>query len=394
MVYGKALFRPDGDEIAAHYGPYKSKREISKIKVGDKLDMLCPDGLNYHVDVKEISEDGTCRLHFRQWSAKYDYVGPIENLYLADQGKYSDGISTQNTYPEFAKQEAARRQKEKVASRSSSGGGKDYYSETRYPEDFLSKPRLYKSRKRSSNEGGENDGDPPQPQKRRGSSAESVSSNEGEDHTSDEATNGKITALPKHNLLSHIHGSNDKKRDKMNGESSQIKQPQQPSVKPEPSSSTQPKSEAEATAEAGVETITTDNKHAPAAALPASAPASLSASEAKSSSSTTNSTYLRQQQLGLLQDALRINSAIKDTIKAIDIVEKHAELLDKVEERSVDTTSAGGNGSKVGEGDGVNGKVKKSKKPRYTANQLLELLGARKNIDEVIEQVLKSMCAP
>lgn len=83
------LIRPLGDEIAMVYGQYKTKKEIKKIKIGDKLDILCSDGLNYHVEVKEIGDNG--RLHFNHWSIKYDYVGPFTSLYLAKQDKYSEG---------------------------------------------------------------------------------------------------------------------------------------------------------------------------------------------------------------------------------------------------------------------------------------------------------------
>ena len=66
-----ALLRPNGDEIASIYGEYMSKREVRKIQVGEKFDILCSDGLNYHVEVQEIKEGkpSTAKLHFRFWSA-------------------------------------------------------------------------------------------------------------------------------------------------------------------------------------------------------------------------------------------------------------------------------------------------------------------------------------
>jgi hypothetical protein len=110
------------------------------------------------------------------WGKKYDYVGQMDTLYLAEIGKYSEGISAQNTYPLLAKNaDEEDKEKEKPARRSSSsssassssssssaaggggGGGEktSSYTETqRYPEDFLSKPRFKSSqtRKRSTDD--------------------------------------------------------------------------------------------------------------------------------------------------------------------------------------------------------------------------------------------------
>jgi hypothetical protein len=150
-----ALLRPLGDEIAAVYGEYKTKREIKKILKGDKLDILCSDGLNYHVEVKEISAS-IGKLHFRHWSNKYDYVGSLDVLYLATQGIFSEGISAQNTYPMLVKRESVG-DKPKTASSSKPNSlnvtvDRNFPSGTRYPEDFLSKPRSSSSRKRITEE--------------------------------------------------------------------------------------------------------------------------------------------------------------------------------------------------------------------------------------------------
>lgn len=154
-----ALLRPHGDKIATVYGSYKSKKEVKKIVKGDKLDILCSDGLNYHVEVKETGASG--RLHFRHWSVKHDYIGSFDDLYLANQGAYSEGISAQNTYPALVKGENSGDKLKGIGNSKSTSSSsttdarpQNFPSGTRYPEDFLSKPRFASShsRKRTADE--------------------------------------------------------------------------------------------------------------------------------------------------------------------------------------------------------------------------------------------------
>ena len=147
-----ALLRPLGDDIASVYGAYKSKKEVKKIAEGDELDILCSDGLNYHVVVKECGDIG--RLHFRQWSRKHDYVGSFDELYLAKRGTFSEGISAVNTYPAIIKKDCLG-EKSKVNSGAKAAAvsitdprSQNFPSGTRYPEDFLSKPRFPSSSSR------------------------------------------------------------------------------------------------------------------------------------------------------------------------------------------------------------------------------------------------------
>ena len=95
------LIRPNGDEVASYYGPYFSERLISMVSVGDKLEVLCKDGLNYHVEVKYIDGSGFATLHFIRWSKSFDWKGSLNNLYLTDLGRYSfcNGITKLNRYP-------------------------------------------------------------------------------------------------------------------------------------------------------------------------------------------------------------------------------------------------------------------------------------------------------
>ena len=146
-----ALLRPLGDEIATVYGAYKTKKEVKKIAKGDKLDILCSDGLNYHVEVKEVGSVG--RLHFRHWSVKYDYIGSFDELYLAQQGTFSDGISAQNTYPTLVKRDSVGEKPKssstiKNQTNPADSRPQNFPSGTRYPEDFLSKPRYAASHSR------------------------------------------------------------------------------------------------------------------------------------------------------------------------------------------------------------------------------------------------------
>ena len=55
--------------VAIHYGEYLSISDIKKLEVGTLLDILCSDGLNYHVQVKK-NDNGNGLLHFRHWSKK------------------------------------------------------------------------------------------------------------------------------------------------------------------------------------------------------------------------------------------------------------------------------------------------------------------------------------
>lgn len=190
MSKSTVMFRGvKGDEVASIYGPYMSPSEQRKIQKGETFDLLCDDGLNYHVEVKEVKENGTGLLHFRNWSTKWDYKGPLDVLYLAPRGTYSEGISAQNSYVGILEDdtEGAGLGEEndndgedgieggitKSSLRSGGNNGKekdnrrgngkhegkstshvhnhDFFSGQTYPDDFLAKPRLkQKSRRRDT----------------------------------------------------------------------------------------------------------------------------------------------------------------------------------------------------------------------------------------------------
>ena len=104
--YKWASVRPHADAVALIYGEPKSAYVLDtrEIDAGQTFDVLCNDGLHYRGQVKEVwgrSTKRMIRLHFLYWNEKYDYVGPLKDLYIAPDGIYSeqDGISTRNTYP-------------------------------------------------------------------------------------------------------------------------------------------------------------------------------------------------------------------------------------------------------------------------------------------------------
>jgi hypothetical protein len=172
-----AVLRPNGDHLAAVYGPYMSEEEVKKIAKGDELDVLCEDGLHYHAVVKETGVSG--RLHFHHWSVKkHDYIGSFDELYLQTQGTYSEGISAQNTYtPRTIAVSSGDKVKVTPSTKSTSNNPsapstkstsnnpsadcrrQNFSRGTRYPEDFLSKPRSSSShsRKRSADESEDSD---------------------------------------------------------------------------------------------------------------------------------------------------------------------------------------------------------------------------------------------
>ena len=57
------LHRPVGDETAACYGDYLSPAEVKQLAEGDVLDVLCNDGMNYHVEVKKNDNGETMQAN-------------------------------------------------------------------------------------------------------------------------------------------------------------------------------------------------------------------------------------------------------------------------------------------------------------------------------------------
>lgn len=137
------LLRPAGDAVAKSYGDaYLTPKQLLKIKVGDKFEVLCNDNKHYRVEVKEfnaVAVEGT--LHFCFWKTRFDYQGSFKAIYLSPDGLYSEGkLSAQNTYLVSLPSKPAKRVKPAASS--------EFAEKTRYPEDFLTKPRLFSGRRR------------------------------------------------------------------------------------------------------------------------------------------------------------------------------------------------------------------------------------------------------
>ncbi|RYG67874.1 hypothetical protein EON64_06470 [archaeon] len=140
------LLRPAGDPVASSYGnAYLTSKQLLKIKAGDKFEVLCNDNKHYRVEVKEFNPatvEGT--LHFCFWKTRFDYQGSLRAVYLSPDGLYSEGkLSAQNTYLVSLPARPAKRGKPAV-----SAGSAEFAEKTRYPEDFLTKPRLFSGRRR------------------------------------------------------------------------------------------------------------------------------------------------------------------------------------------------------------------------------------------------------
>jgi hypothetical protein len=135
------FLRPAGDEVASIYGPYFTARQITCIQAGERLDVLCTDGLNYIVVVKEYDKDADYGvLHFDKWSSKWDYKGPFINLYIAKNGRYTDKISSRNNYAHLTLN--VEQEKDKDKDKDKIKAVHQFQSGTKYPDNYFEKPRL------------------------------------------------------------------------------------------------------------------------------------------------------------------------------------------------------------------------------------------------------------
>lgn len=154
------IFRPAGDIVAVNYGPYFDIDRVRRIRRGERYEILCTDGLNYIVEVKFFNpENYQAHLHFCHWKTRFDYKGSLEKAYIAEEGTYSkpSGITPLNTY-EFEEELPSKRpQKSNVSSRKPAVPNSAYFVNTKYDDDFFSKPRPSWAKKRRSSGDGKHD---------------------------------------------------------------------------------------------------------------------------------------------------------------------------------------------------------------------------------------------
>lgn len=80
--------RPSCDVMAKKYGNYQINAKT--LKAGDKLDVLCTDGINYIVRVESFDHTtGHIHLHFRGWNKHHDYKGPLKDIYVVEEGTFT-----------------------------------------------------------------------------------------------------------------------------------------------------------------------------------------------------------------------------------------------------------------------------------------------------------------
>lgn len=359
-----ALHRPVGDDIAEVYGPYKSRKDLRKLKIGDKLDMLCTDGLNYHVEIKELEDDRTARIHFMYWGKKYDYLGPIDTLYLAEMGKYSEGISAQNTYPTMAKSADDEEKSNKKSSSSHTLNStnktevqKPSYTEgQRYPEDFLSKPRSKPSqtRKRSNDE--EQMDDNGGPSRKRRSDAAAAALDGGSSGGDDDSPGVKVEADPPVVVFDDSNGTGGSEE-----EASTDNKPHRAPVVPVGSH--------HRLLAPGV-LDTTSNTAVPHRVVSSSSDAAYR-SALDAIISTEETANRRLTILNGLRVVIGSETSLRETKKALVLIAKYPSFFE--------------NGD---DGQSTNGSVKKT---QYTLTMLKELLLARQQIDEVVSEILVSL---
>lgn len=170
-----AYLRPHGDESAEFYGDYFTPKEIKKLEVGKKYEILCQDGLNYIVEIKKFDPiELTGHIHFMHWKKNYDFRGSLLKLYITYEGHYTEGlIGANNRYQITSdkKRKSIPSSKPTISStqettstttnnnnnnttttNANTNITKSFHENTRYDENFLSKPRLFSGSKRRTNQ--------------------------------------------------------------------------------------------------------------------------------------------------------------------------------------------------------------------------------------------------
>lgn len=138
------LFKPAGDELATQYGEYFDLAALSTISVGGRYEVLCSDGMNYIVEIKQFDPVSFIgHIHFRHWKTRFDFKGSIRDVYMTTEGRYSKdaGITASNTYETENVSQSARRSSQIGSRKLSLGEKSSYAANTKYDDDFFAKPR-------------------------------------------------------------------------------------------------------------------------------------------------------------------------------------------------------------------------------------------------------------
>lgn len=123
--------RPFGDQIARTYGiTAYNKTKVEKIKADLSYDVLCSDGKNYAAVVKNVQ--GKLILHYKYWSKRHDYHGPMDILYLAEEGLFSV-VSEQNKYFEIKDEKGNESRCNRKAFNDNENTSAKYYPERKKP---------------------------------------------------------------------------------------------------------------------------------------------------------------------------------------------------------------------------------------------------------------------
>jgi hypothetical protein len=125
--------RPFGDQIARTYGiAAYNETKVENIKADLSFDVLCSDGKNYAAVVKNVQ--GKLILHYKHWSKRQDYYGPMDALYLAEEGLFSIE-SAQNKYFEIKDEKGneCRKKWNRKAFNDNENTSAKYYPERKKP---------------------------------------------------------------------------------------------------------------------------------------------------------------------------------------------------------------------------------------------------------------------
>ena len=173
-----AVTRPDGDELAKGFNGFLSRTEVRKLEVGDKFPIMCENGDHYLVQIKSIAH-GVAKVHFVGMTNEHFYEGPLQNLYITDEPRHlTRRIQKKQIYhKEYTtirktKQEEAAPPVKKMSA---------FHANTRYSDEFLSKP--YKTDHRKRRNPGDTVTPPPSPTTTRSKHSDFTTSRNAENST-------------------------------------------------------------------------------------------------------------------------------------------------------------------------------------------------------------------